>query len=305
MKICIAEDDATHRGLLKDTLTEWGYEVITTADGEEAWQVFQAPDGPQLALFDWRMPCLDGVELCRRVRARPGQRYVYIVILTAWGTKYDLIQGLQAGADDFLLKPYEPEELHARLSVGRRLITVQNELIAAHEAMRWQAMRDSLTGIWNRKAIVDSLVAELSRAYRKDNSVGILLADLDHFKAVNDSLGHLAGDAVLQEAVRRIQSALRPYDLVGRYGGEEFLVVLPGCDESVTLNIGERIRDRLAAEPIRYNGTALSVTTSLGATVCNTGPTPCDLNALLQAADSALYRAKKAGRNRVEFNSPD
>jgi diguanylate cyclase (GGDEF)-like protein len=302
MKICIAEDDATHRRLLEQTLTRWGYGVITTEDGEAAWQVFQQENGPQLALLDWRMPGLDGVQLCQRLRQRPGP-YVYIILMTAWGTKQDLILGLQAGADDFLLKPYEPEELQARLSVGERLLKVQNELIAAREAMRLQAMRDALTGIWNRKAILEYLDGELNRARREDHSVGILLADLDHFKQINDSLGHLAGDAVLQEATRRIQSALRPYDMVGRFGGEEFLIVLPGCDRDDAVKIAERIRERLAADPVAHGQTPIPITVSVGATISNGTPPPRDLATLLNAADTALYRAKHAGRNRVEIDT--
>jgi diguanylate cyclase (GGDEF)-like protein len=303
MKICVAEDDPAHRQLLEQTLSHWDYTVITTADGESAWHVFEEPDGPQLALFDWRMPGLDGVQLCRRLRQRNDSRYVYVVILTAWATKQDVIQGLQAGADDFLIKPYEPEELRARLDVGRRLITIQNELVRAHEATRLQAMRDGLTGIWNRTAILEHLGSELNRAARGHHPVGILMADLDNFKQINDSHGHLTGDIVLQEATRRIQAAVRPYDMVGRYGGEEFLVVLPGCDREDARKIAERIRERLASEPIRSGNSPIGITVSLGGTVCWNHSAQINVTTLLTSADTALYSAKRAGRNRVEIST--
>jgi diguanylate cyclase (GGDEF)-like protein len=189
--------------------------------------------------------------------------------------------------------------LQVRLEVGRRILRWQEELIAAREALRVQAMRDALTGLWNRGASLDLLGCEMNRVRRDGRPTGILLIDLDHFKAINDTHGHLAGDAVLREAARRMRAVIRPYDLLGRYGGEEFLGVFPGCDLPGVLNQCERLRRSLADEPVVFDSTPIQVTASFGVTIA-TPESAQDFTALLHSADTALYRAKHRGRNRVE-----
>ncbi len=298
MKILIAEDDPVSRRLLEATLTRWDYEVVVACDGAAAVEFLERDDAPSLALLDLVMPGLNGDQVCRRVRERVRERYIYLLLLTAKSHKSDLIHGLNAGADDYLVKPVDPMELKARLNTGRRILGLQEQLIAAREAMRRQAMRDSLTGAWNHAAILDILRRELARSERDGAPISAVLADLDHFKRVNDTFGHLAGDEALCEAHRRMAAAIRPYDTIGRYGGEEFLIVLPGCDEMDTLQICERLRGAVADPPLRHNGADISVTISAGAVV-HDHSAPADAQALLQAADQALYRAKDDGRNRV------
>jgi diguanylate cyclase (GGDEF)-like protein len=299
MKVLVADDDAVSRCLLQTALREWGYEVVAVSDGNAAWQVLQQ-EGPELVILDCALPEPSGEQICRLLRQRPHDRYTFVLLLTARRHQDDVVRGLEAGADDCLPRPLDPAELRARLNTGRRILQVQNELIAAREAMRRQATRDSLTGVYNHSAILEILDREMARSRREERSVGVVLADLDHFKRVNDNHGHLAGDAVLRGVSDRAIAAMRPYDLIGRYGGEEFLVVLPGCDGSATVKVCERIRERIAEKPIAGDGEAVTVSLSLGATVFGP-PWMGDAVELVRAADVALYRAKAAGRNRVEF----
>jgi diguanylate cyclase (GGDEF)-like protein len=300
MKILVADDDAVYRHLLQTTLEAWGYQAETVSDGHAAWHVLQADDAPELVILDWVMPGLDGDQLCHRIRSRPRDRYVYVLLLSSKRGKSDLLDGLAAGADDYLTKPFDPAELKARLNTGRRIIHLQNDLIAAREAMRRQATRDALTGVWNHAAILEILDRELGRARREGKAAGIVLADLDHFKQVNDNFGHLVGDAALCEVSARMTHVMRPDDLVGRYGGEEFLIVLPGCDSEATRKVCERLRERVAAEPVTHEPGTICVTLSLGASIFE-APYTADAVGLVRAADVALYRAKAAGRNRVEI----
>src|SRR6202049_760558 len=197
MKILIADDDPVSSRLLDRLLVKWGYEVIAAHDGAEAWEVLKAENAPRVALLDWIMPGLDGVEICRRARARSSQPYVYIMLLTANDKVGNLVEGLESGADDYLTKPFHPQELRARLRVGLRMLDLEGRLVEARESLRFKASHDSLTTIWNRGAIIEMLERELSRARRDGSSGGILLADFDHFKRVNDTRGHLVGDEVL------------------------------------------------------------------------------------------------------------
>jgi diguanylate cyclase (GGDEF)-like protein len=262
--------------------------------------VLLANDSPDLVILDWMMPGMDGDQICRNLRHRPRDRYTYVLMLSARGDRADLLLGLEAGADDYLSKPFDPAELKARLNTGRRIVHLHNELIAARDALRRQAARDSLTGVWNHAAILEVLDRELARARREDRPLGVALADLDHFKRVNDTLGHLAGDAVLRSVSERFVQSMRPHDLIGRYGGEEFLIVLPGCDESGARKVCDRLRARIDNEKVSHDGQAIPVTISIGATVFS-APYSSDAVGLVRAADVALYRAKARGRNRVEL----
>jgi diguanylate cyclase (GGDEF)-like protein len=238
------------------------------------------------------MPHLDGVEVCRAIKKRIAEPYVYIILLTAKGHQEEINEGLEAGADDYITKPFDLQELKARLRVGKRILELHEQLVS-------QATHDSLTSLLNRSAILEVLQKELIRSVRQKNPVAVVMTDLDHFKQVNDTYGHLAGDAVLREAARRMSASLRAYDAVGRYGGEEFLVVAPSCSVAGGTELAERLRQSICGVPIDASGRAIVVTMSFGvAATCEIK----QINKLLSMADEALYAAKEAGRNRVEVN---
>jgi diguanylate cyclase (GGDEF)-like protein len=299
MKVLAAEDNPVFQSMLRTMLTKWGYDAVITQDGNQAWDLLQNQDTPRMAILDWMMPGMDGVELCRRIRAAAREPYIYILLLTARTESQDLVEGMEAGADDYLTKPFNSHELRVRLRAGRRILDLQQELLLAREALRVQATHDGLTGLLNRSSIMEALRNELARAGRENQPVGVLLMDLDRFKLINDTRGHLAGDSVLREASQRMKAAVRRYDSIGRYGGEEFLVVLPGCSGSLASHQAERIREAVAGEPFTSGGVVFPVTCSIGAS-WSESPSVHDADQLIREADLALYRAKDRGRNCVE-----
>ncbi len=288
MRVLAAEDHPVYQSMLRTMLTKWGYQAVIARTGSEAWNILDSEAAPRLAVLDWMMPGLDGVEICRRLRALQREPYIYIVLLTARTESEDLIEGMDAGADDYLTKPFKPHELRVRIRAGRRILELQ-------DALRRQATHDGLTGLLNRNSILEKLAEEASRSARHGEPVAVLMADLDHFKSVNDTYGHLAGDAVLREAALRFKAVSRAYDAVGRYGGEEFLVVLPGCRTGDAWRQAERLREAIASTPFAIEGGELAVTSSFGL-ACTDTTTAAQL---VRAADEALYQAKSAGRNRI------
>ena len=293
MKILLVEDSKFDRRRLTEYLKEWHLDFAAVGDGAEAWALLQTPQAPDLVLLDWMLPGMDGLELCRKIRTLGvNGSYVYTVMLTAKQRKADLLTAMAAGADDYLAKPVDPSELRAKILVGKRIIELQ-------QSLRFAATHDFLTKLLNRAEIMASLKRELSRADRQNKPVSIALADIDHFKQVNDSLGHAAGDVVLKEVASRLKSDLRSYDLIGRYGGEEFLLVLPGCCSGVAVRRADEIRGLVARDSVITTFSQVSVTVSMGVTGTDVLSTN-SLEDLLQQADEALYRAKLAGRNRVE-----
>jgi diguanylate cyclase (GGDEF)-like protein len=300
MRILIADDDPVSCRLLDRLLHKWGYEVIAAHSGTEAWEVLQADHSPRVALLDWMMPGLDGLEICRRVRARSSQPYVYIMLLTANDKVGNVVEGLESGADDYLTKPFHPQELRARLRVGLRMLDLESNLVEARENLRFKASHDALTSMWNRGAIIELLERELSRARREGGSVGILLADIDHFKRINDTRGHLVGDEVLRAVTGRLKGEVRSYDSVGRYGGEEFLILLPGCDNAKLTAKAEQLVKIVERSSIETPTGPVPVTISIGGIASGECP-HAESSSLLRAADTALYRAKVSGRNRSEM----
>jgi two-component system, cell cycle response regulator len=304
MKILAAEDNPISQSMLRSMLTKWGYDVVTAGDGNQAWDILQSPQAPRMAILDWMMPGQDGVEVCRQLRAAGKEPYTYILLLTARTDSQDLVEAIDAGADDYLTKPFNSSELRARLRAGRRIVELQEQLLEAQEALRERATHDGLTGLYNRAAILEILYQELARATREPQPFSILMADLDHFKQVNDVHGHLAGDEVLREAARRMKATIRCYDSLGRYGGEEFLAVLPGCDPCGAWMLGERVRQSIGNDLFAVGEVQLPITCCIG---CATQPVGAafDADSLIRMADDALYGAKHAGRNRTEVAQPE
>ena len=304
MRILVADDDPLTLHMVVYRMRQWGHEVVTCSDGEEAWEILESDQLPQVAILDWMMPKLDGVQVCQKIRARSSDPYVYVILLTGRDDTQDLIAGLEAGADDYLCKPFHLGELEARLRSGKRIVDLQAELIDARESLRIQAMQDPLTKALNHGAIMDYLHRELSRAQRDKLPLSVIMADLDEFKRVNDTFGHLAGDYVLVEATKRFRDCLRPYDAIGRYGGEEFLIVLPGSDAETAMKQAERIQSSLSNDPILISDSTIPVTVSQGVTTWE-GSYADDVRAIVSAADNALYLVKSSGRDGIEFLNLD
>jgi two-component system cell cycle response regulator len=289
MKILIADDDPISVLYLQDMLGEWGYDVAVAADGATACDILRQPDGPVLAVLDWMMPRMDGIDVCRAIRDTVKDRYVYMIMLTSRTETEFIVAAMNAGADDYIGKPFNSEEMQVRVRAGRRIAELEQEL-------RLLASRDALTGIANRGAIIDVLQRELARRARTQEPVSVIFCDLDHFKSINDTYGHLAGDDVLREVTRRMAATLRPYDSFGRYGGEELLGVLPNCQMQGALEVAERMRDAVAAKPVSTQYGEISCTVSIGVAAVDRQET-ATLGGLLHRADGALYRAKANGRN--------
>ena len=296
MRIFLAEDDRTSRSILTAILKKWGYDPVVAADGAAAWDILQRDDAPRLVLLDWNMPVMDGIEVCRLIRKGESSNPPYVIMLTGKGEKSDIVQGLDAGANDYICKPYDNDELLARIRVGRRMVELQTALVEARDVMAHQALHDALTGIFNRRAILETLEREISRARREGATVSIGMLDIDHFKNINDTYGHQVGDEVLIGFVRTVRRHVREYDITGRYGGEEFLVIAPGRRDEPFEYVYERVRSQVADTALETSAGPISVTVSIG-TVTGSGASTVD--EMLRTADLALYRAKAEGRNRV------
>lgn len=298
MKILIAEDDAVSRRILEAYLRKWGHDVVVTKDGVEAWNQFQRDDAPRLAVLDWMMPEMDGVQVCQKIRAREHAPFTYVLLLTAKGETDDIVTALDSGADDYLTKPYNAMELRSRIGAGERIVRLHEQLETANAALKRLAQTDFLTQVYNRSAIVHRIEEELSRTARTKTPVAVYLLDVDHFKRINDNFGHAAGDQVLIEVARRLKDQCRKYDVTGRYGGEEFVVIAPGPRRHEIEMIGERIRTSISDALIHAEGSELSVSVSIGGIWIGPDASPT-VDVVLKRADELLYEAKRSGRNRV------
>jgi diguanylate cyclase (GGDEF)-like protein len=295
MRILIADDDGISRAMMGMMLRQMGYEVLSAANGRDALDKLVDADGPRLALLDWMMPEMDGPEVCRIVRSANGQLYVYLILLTSKDTPEALVEGLDAGADEYLTKPCNSDELKARLRTGERILHLEDKLVSAREEMRFKATHDALTSLWNRGRILEAL----DEALLQMDSFAILMCDIDHFKAVNDQFGHLVGDAVLRELAVRLRGGVRANDLIGRFGGEEFLIVLNGCDPSRLQERAEQLRRAASEGSVLTDAGEVSFTVSIGAVSVNREDRCTPAETILNLADAALYQAKREGRNRV------
>lgn len=304
MKLLIVEDEKTIRMTLQRLLETQGYDVLAAENGREGWEIFEREkDDIYFAIIDWMMPEMNGLELCRRIKETSVPHYVYVMFLTGKKDRESVIKGFETGADDYIIKPFNRKEVLARLSVGERIVDLEKKLKERNELLHILAIKDGLTGILNRRALFERLGEELFRSDRIRNPLCLIMLDIDHFKKVNDVHGHVMGDKALIEVVNRIKSALEPYDIIGRYGGEEFLVGTSVPDPEIGRMIAERLRVCVGEKPFEIDGENLNVRISLGVTSIipsGNGDRGNILEAAIKSADSALYRAKEKGRNRVE-----
>ena len=302
MKILIVEDEPIYRRMVKKYLLEAGYEIVEAEDGQTAWDLFQQ-EPLHLVITDWMMPGLNGPELVQNIRTSGEKNYTYIIMLTAMNDKENVVLGLESGADEYLTKPFNSRELIARVASGVRILKLEEQLMQSRQQMEVLAMHDSLTGLLNRRAIEEYAEAEFNMAVRKERALSIILLDIDHFKNVNDRFGHKFGDQTLRQVAKILTEDLRIYDHIGRWGGEEFILILPDTQLKDAVTVAERVRVRTAEMQMSLeNGEAFSVNLSLGA-ACTTGQF-ASLTKLIDAADQALYQAKQTGRNRVCIFEP-
>ena len=301
ISILIAEDDLFYQKLVGDALGSAGYTFVTVGNGREALKLCDKEFFP-IVLTDWVMPEMDGLELCRAIRKRGYPSYVYIIIVTARDASEDIVTGLKSGADDYLTKPFDGSELIARLNTGKRVVELERALKKANEEIRLLSITDPLTGCFNRGYLDERLPKEIKRAKRFQHPLSIALCDIDHFKKVNDTFGHGAGDLVLKEFVRSITESIRSgVDWVVRYGGEEFIIILPETDINGAYRLAERLINLFSQRAMKVQGEDIYITASFG--VSGFGPgdrdkkiTPDDI---IRKADKLLYQAKVEGRNRV------
>lgn len=299
-KILAVDDSPIYRKLVEQALSREPYTLLFAKNGREALDLF-AEHQPAVVITDWTMPDIEGLELCKRIRRDFHAVYCHLILLTSNAYKEQVVEGLAAGADDYLTKPFHPGELLARVAVGRRIVELHREIQAKNRSLEELALTDALTGLPNRRAIDVWATRELSAAARHGFSIWVAMADLDHFKSINDTHGHDAGDTVLKSFAEVLKSKTRESDMCGRLGGEEFLVVITHVEEKENVNIAiERIRKQFRVQKFTVAGRTFGATASFGIAGFH-GSKPSDLNTLVALADTALYAAKHKGRDRVEF----
>ncbi|MGC9054063.1 MAG: GGDEF domain-containing response regulator [Candidatus Hydrogenedens sp.] len=299
IKILVAEDDFISRLMLVSAIRKWGYEPIEVSDGKSALEILQDKSPPLLAILDWVMPEMDGIDVVRTVRANKEEVITYIIMLTTKTEKEEVIEGLEAGADDYIRKPFDADELWARIRVGLRTATLQKDLMETQKALEYEAIHDPLTGCLNRRGILERLNEELERSQRTGEQFCVAMCDLDHFKKINDTYGHQTGDDVLKGFVHIIRSQLRPYDQIGRLGGEEFLIIIPNITESYAQITLERLNTIVQSTEMVTATGKIKITVSIGGIIVNQ---KTNIDNVIKYVDEALYLAKEKGRNQVCFN---
>jgi len=298
-RLLLVDDDSVSRSVLSRQLAGRGYDILEAESGGGALRILTQADAPRMAVVDWNMGTINGPELCRILRGR--SPYVYVVLTTAREGRRPLVEAMNSGADGYIQKPVDVDELEAWLVAGQRIVELQDGLLKAHAELERRATHDALTGVRNRGSLMEILGRELRRSIRTKSATGIVLLDVDHFKAVNDTHGHPVGDEVLVEFAARCARAVRDYDVVGRYGGEEFLLILPGGTLPDAASVGGRLLDAIARRPFVTSVGEIHITASGGA--ASTGQGYLDVDAMITAADTALYEAKRAGRARLHVAS--
>jgi two-component system, cell cycle response regulator len=301
LKVLVVDDSPVSRKLLEHALFAEPYSLLFAKNGQEALRLF-TEHKPALVITDWMLPDLSGPELCERIRTDAHSSYTYIILLTSMTEKNSVVEGLAAGADDYLTKPFDSSELRARIGVGRRIIGLHREIDAKNKLLMEMAHTDALTGLPNRRAIEAWAARQLRGAGRHGFPLWVVHADLDHFKAINDTYGHDAGDLVLKKFSEILRNNTRASDISGRMGGDEFLVVMTHVDDMNIQQVVERLRKQLASGKFLFGSASVTVTASFGVAGFQ-GKEPPDFSALVRQADQALYCVKRAGRNQIKIES--
>jgi diguanylate cyclase (GGDEF)-like protein len=301
MRLLIAEDDPVSRRLLQAMLARWEYDVVVACDGAQAWAVLQEEDPPRLAILDWMMPGMDGLQICREARRLTTGPYTYIILLTAKSRTEDVVEGITAGADDYVTKPVDSQELRARIRAGRRILDLLDELVSMRQALQEQATHDALTGLPNRLLFSDRLTRSMAEARRHKQMLAVMFLDLDGFKLVNDTLGHDGGDLLLRKVAERLTGCLREVDTVARMGGDEFTIILEDIKQAQdAAKVARKVLDALSKAFV-LRGRELTVTASMGISLYPADGN--DVETLVRQADNAMYRAKEQGRNTYHLYS--
>jgi diguanylate cyclase (GGDEF)-like protein len=298
-KVLVADDSAVYRKLVEQTLENDCHSILFAKTGQSALELFKEHH-PAIVITDWIMPDRTGVELCQQIRASSQDSYTYIIILTSISEKENVVKGLAAGADDYLTKPFHPDELSARVAVGRRIVDLQRQIEAKNRLLEELALTDALTGLPNRRAIEEWAKRQLSGAARHGFSFWVAMADLDNFKRVNDTHGHEAGDTVLKTFAEILKANSRRSDICGRIGGEEFLMILTHADAESVRVVVERVLQQFREHEFSFGGKSAKATASVGITGFHGRVAP-EFAKLMTQADAALYAAKRAGRDRVDL----
>lgn len=301
MKILVADDDSISQKMIRRILEDLGHEVLIADDGLGAWEIIQT-EKLRMVITDWVMPIMDGLELCRMVRQNQTNGYVFIFMLTTINESSGIIKGLEAGADDYLTKPFSRAEFAARLKTGLRILDLESSLQRANQKILQLSLTDPLTECYNKRYLLDQFPKEIRKIQRCHRPLSIIMCDIDHFKRINDIHGHPEGDRVLKEFSRRIAASIRKdFDWMARFGGEEFVVVLPETRLDQAMVFGERLRSVIAETPFDIEGTSLSITASFGITgfEATNGNVLPSSEEVIKTADELLYRSKKDGRNRM------
>jgi diguanylate cyclase (GGDEF)-like protein len=303
-RILLVDDEPTQRLIMARLLKRAGYEVEMAANGREALAKLEQGDFP-LMITDWEMPEMDGIALCSALR-RSEKGYTYIILLTSRDAIEHLVAGLQSGADDYLIKPVIEPELIARLNTGRRIVTLERSLRTANEENRRLSITDPLTGVFNRRYLMEQLPREIDRAARYGRQLSAIMCDVDHFKKINDSHGHMTGDDVLKWFAASLQKGVRTSDWIARYGGEEFIIVLPETSVSNAAIAAEHLRKDIAGTPFAAAGLELPVSASFGVSGWKENvPKAASLDALIAHCDAGVYASKAGGRNRITTEGLD
>ena len=294
MDILLVDDDPITRLALCAAVEDWGFTPVVAKSGEQALEILNEDSPPHLLIIDWSMPGMSGPELCENIRLRDDGQFFYILMLTGKEGNEAVIEAMESGADDFLSKPFDHRVLKVRLAAGSRIVRLE-------QTLNQLASRDSLTQCWNRRMIDEVLDSAIAEARRKTSNLSLMVLDIDHFKKVNDTHGHAAGDVALKHMVNILNTNLREYDQVGRYGGEEFVVILPSTDKDSAWGVAERIRASLQYHPAQVDAELdISMTVSIGITEFRHDGSDSRIS-LFERADRALYTAKHSGRNRVVY----